>query len=83
MELKCYITVIPCVLVVRLIYSPSALGPAALGLRVYISGKPLMPMVCPWASGVYIRQTTHAHGITIKYVPMQNHYLRIKYWQFY
>ena len=31
---------------VRLIYTPSALGPAA---------------------GVYIRQTTRAHGITIKY----------------
>ena len=30
---------------VRLIYTPSALGPAALGLRVYISGKPLVPMV--------------------------------------
>ena len=27
----------------------------------------LSPWVCgPWASGVYIRQTTRAHGITIK-----------------
>ena len=28
----------------------------------------LSPRACgPWASGVYIRQTTRAHGITIKY----------------
>ena len=40
-----HITVIPCAFVVCLICTPSALGPAALGLRVYISGKPLMPMV--------------------------------------
>ena len=27
------------------------------------------PRACgPWASGVYIRQTTHAHGITIKHI---------------
>ena len=39
-ERKCYIIVIPCALVVRLIYTPSALG-----LRVHISGKSLMPMV--------------------------------------
>ena len=45
-----YILVIPCAPMVRLIYTPSALGPVALGLRVY----------------VYIRQITRAHGITIK-----------------
>ena len=39
-----------CALMVHLICTPSALGPAH-----------------PWASGVYIRQTTHAHSITIKY----------------
>ena len=27
----------------------------------------------PWASGVYIRQTTRAHGITIKYMYMHEH----------
>ena len=32
---------------VRLIYTPSALGPAALGLRVYISGK-LANHSCSW-----------------------------------
>ena len=37
---KWHIAVIPCALVVRLIYTPSALG-----LQVYISGKPLVPMV--------------------------------------
>ena len=42
---KCYIVVIPWALVVCLIYTSSALGPAALELWVYISGKPLMPMV--------------------------------------
>ena len=33
---------------------------------------------CPRASGVYIRQTTHAHGITIKYttlIPQMKPYL--------
>ena len=34
----------------------------------------LDPRACsPRASGVYIRQTTPAHGITIKYQPMCNH----------
>ena len=32
-------------LVIRLICMPSALGPAALGLRAYISGKSLAPML--------------------------------------
>ena len=41
----CYIIVITWALVVCLICTPSALGPAALGPRVYISGKPLMPML--------------------------------------
>ena len=43
--MKCYIVVISWALVVHLIYTSSALAPAALELRVYISGKPLMPMV--------------------------------------
>ena len=30
---------------VCLIYTPSALGPVALGLQVYISGNPLLPML--------------------------------------
>ena len=31
----------------------------------------LSPRACgPRALGVYIRQTTHAHGITTKYVPV-------------
>ena len=38
-----HITVMSCAFVVRLICTPSALGPAALGVWVYISGKPLMP----------------------------------------
>ena len=53
-ERKCYIIVIPCALVIRLIYTPSALGPAALGLWVYISGKPLMPMVYITIKYIYI-----------------------------
>ena len=44
-----HITIIPWALVVCLICTPSALGPAALGLCVYIR----------------IRPTTRAHGITI------------------
>ena len=40
-----HITVIPCSLVVCLIFTPSALGPVALGLQVYISGKPLVSMI--------------------------------------
>ena len=43
--LNCYIVVISWALVVRLIYTPSALAPAALELQVYILRKPLMPMV--------------------------------------
>ena len=43
--LKCYIVVIPWALVVRIINTSLALAPAALELQVYISGKPLMPMV--------------------------------------
>ena len=39
---KYYIVVIPGALRVCLIYTPSALGPVALGLWVYISGKPLI-----------------------------------------
>ena len=42
---KKYITVVTWALVVCLIYTPSALGPAALVLWVYISGKPLVPML--------------------------------------
>ena len=42
---KCYIVVIPWALGICLIYTPSALGPVALGLRVYISGKPLVPVL--------------------------------------
>ena len=37
---RCCLDVAPCAFVVCLICTPSALG-----LRVYISGKPLMPMV--------------------------------------
>ena len=47
---KYYLVVIPCALVVCLIYIPKAKRPQAQGLRVY---------TC-------IRQTTHAYGITIK-----------------
>ena len=46
---KWYITVVTWALVVCLIYTPSALGPAALALWVY----------------TYIRQTTRAHVTTI------------------
>ena len=41
---KWYITVVTWALVVCLIYTPSALGPAALVLWVYIS-EPLVPML--------------------------------------
>ena len=40
-----YVVAIPCALSVYLIYTPSVLKPVALGLWVYISGKPLMYMV--------------------------------------
>ena len=40
---KWYIAVVTWALMVCLIYTPLALGPAALVLWVYISGKPLMP----------------------------------------
>ena len=33
-------------------------------------GSPDIYTLSPRASGVYIRQTTLAHGITIKYVPL-------------
>ena len=42
---KCYILLVTCALVIYLICMPSALGPVALGLRAYISGKCLMPML--------------------------------------
>ena len=42
---KCYILLVTCALVIYLICMPSALGPAALRLRAYISGKSLMPML--------------------------------------
>ena len=42
---KCYILLVTCALVIYLICMPSALGPAALGLRAYISGKSLVPML--------------------------------------
>ena len=45
MERKCYIIVVTQALVACLICPPSALGPAALGLRVYISGRPLVPVL--------------------------------------
>ena len=47
-----YLVVIPWARVVCLIYTPEARGPRAAG---------------PRAEGVYIRQTTSAHGITIIY----------------
>ena len=40
---KCYILLVTCALVIYLICMPSALGPAALRLRAYISGKSLVP----------------------------------------
>ena len=42
---KCYILLVTCALVIYLICMPSALEPAALGLRAYISGKSLVPML--------------------------------------
>ena len=42
---KCYILLITCALAIYLICMPSALAPAALGLRAYISGKSLVPML--------------------------------------
>ena len=42
---KCYILLVTCALVIYLICMPSALRPAALGLRAYISGKSLVPML--------------------------------------
>ena len=45
LQLKWYIIVATCALVFYLIYIPSSLRPAALGLRVYISGRTLVPML--------------------------------------
>ena len=42
---KCYILLVTCALVIYLMCMPSALGPVALGLRAYISGKSLVPML--------------------------------------
>ena len=42
---KCYILLVTCALVIYLICMLSALGPAALGLWAYISGKSLVPML--------------------------------------
>ena len=44
MQRKCYIIVVTQALVVCLICPPSG-RPAALGLRVYISGRPLVPVL--------------------------------------
>ena len=44
----------PCALVVCLIYTPSPRRTVAIGLRVYISGKPLMSMVCITIKRTYI-----------------------------
>ena len=40
-----HIIVVTCALVFCLICTPSSLGPAALGIRVYISGRTLVPML--------------------------------------
>ena len=57
---KYYILLVTCALVIYLICTSSALGPAALGLRAYISGKSLVPMLqllhTPVVSG-YVMQT--------------------------
>ena len=45
MERKCYIIVVIQALVVCLICPPPVLGPAAVGLQVYISGRPLVPVL--------------------------------------
>ena len=45
MQRKCYIIVVTQARVVCLICTPEARGPAALGLRVYISGRPLVPVL--------------------------------------
>jgi len=42
---KWYILLVTCAFMICLICIPPALGPAVLGLRVYISGKSLMPML--------------------------------------
>ena len=44
-QLKCYIIVVTRALVFCLICTPSSLGPAALVIRVYISGRTLLPML--------------------------------------
>ena len=42
---KCYILLVTCALVIYLICMPKARGPQARGLRAYISGKSLVPML--------------------------------------
>ena len=44
-SLLCYNIVVTWARVVCLIYTPEAQGPQAQGLRVYISGKPQVPML--------------------------------------
>ena len=52
---KCYILLVTCALVIYLICMPLALGPAALGLRAYISGKSLVPMLQLLHVCIYVR----------------------------
>ena len=54
---KCYIIVVTWALVVYLIYTPSALG-LRVGLRVYISDKPLLPMLQLYSGNHYAGLTT-------------------------
>ena len=42
---KWYILLVTCALMICLICMPSTLGPVALGLRAYISGKSVVPML--------------------------------------
>ena len=61
---KCYILLVTCALVIYLICMPSALGPAAIGLRAYISGKSLVPML----------QLLHVLSLGIMFIKMNGRY---------
>ena len=69
---KCYILLVTCALVIYLICMPSALGPAALGLRAYISGKSLVPMLQLLLVGQILSIILSLYSIDILYFVSDN-----------
>ena len=77
---KYYIVVIPCALMVCQMYIPLTLWPVALRLRVYISGKPLMPMVYLLNDIVIYKrliQVNHVIYLYIEHIDICHHIIYI------